>query len=47
MKNAVWTTIRSNNTRALIDFLCEAFGFEEQFIVLTDDGRKIQHAQLI
>jgi len=47
MKNAAWTTIRSNDTRALIDFLCEAFGFEEQFVVLTDDGRKIQHAQLV
>jgi len=46
MEIAVWPTFRSNNTRALIDFLCSAFGFEETFVVPSEDGKKIVHAQL-
>ena len=42
----VWPTTRCKNTRALIDFLVAAFGFEEQFTVPTEDGNGIIHAQV-
>ena len=46
MRIAVWPILRSSNGRALIDFLCEAFGFEESFVFPSGDGKKIVHAQL-
>ena len=42
----VWPSIRCGDTRALIDFLVAAFGFEEQFTVPGDDGKGIIHAQI-
>ena len=42
----VWPTTRCKNTRALIDFLVAAFGFEEQFTVPTEGGNGIIHAQV-
>ncbi|SVA01328.1 uncharacterized protein METZ01_LOCUS54182, partial [marine metagenome] len=34
----VWPTTRCKDTRALIDFLVAAFGFEEQFTVPGEGG---------
>ena len=42
----VWPTIRCEDTRALIDFLVTAFGFEEHFSVPGADGKGIIHAQI-
>ena len=42
----VWPTTRCKDTRALIDFLVAAFGFEEQFTVPGKDGKGIIHAQI-
>ena len=42
----VWPTTRSKATRALIDFLVSAFGFEEQFTVPGEGGKGIIHAQI-
>ena len=42
----LWPTLRSHNARALIDFLVEAFGFVEKFVVTSDDQTGIVHAQL-
>ena len=42
----VWPSIRCGDTRALIDFLVAAFGFEEQFTVPGEDGKGIIHAQI-
>ena len=42
----VWPTTRSKDTRALIDFLVSAFGFEEQFTVPGEGGKGIIHAQI-
>ena len=42
----VWPTTRCKDTRALIDFLVAAFGFEEQFTVPGEGGRGIIHAQI-
>ena len=42
----VWPTTRCRDTRALIDFLVSAFGFEEQFTVPGEDGKGIIHAQI-
>ncbi|MDG2907091.1 MAG: VOC family protein [Acidimicrobiales bacterium] len=42
----VWPSIRCRDTRALIDFLVAAFGFEEQFSVPGEDGKGIIHAQI-
>ena len=42
----VWPTTRCKDTRALIDFLVAAFGFEEQFTVPGEDGKGIIHAQI-
>ena len=42
----VWPSIRCGDTRALIDFLVAAFGFEEQFSVPGEDGKGIIHAQI-
>ena len=42
----VWPTTRCKNTRALIDFLVEAFGFEEHFTVPGEGGKGIIHAQI-
>ena len=42
----VWPTTRSKDTRALIDFLVAAFGFEEQFTVPGEGGKGIIHAQI-
>ena len=43
----LWPTLRSHNARALIDFLIEAFGFVEKFVVTNEDGTEIVHAQLL
>ena len=40
----VWPTLRSNDARALIRFLVDAFGFEE--VVVYGDGERVDHAQL-
>ena len=42
----VWPTTRCKDTRALIDFLVAAFGFEEQFTVPDEAGKGIIHAQI-
>ena len=42
----VWPTTRCKNTRALIDFLVTAFGFEEQFTVPGEGESGIIHAQV-
>ena len=42
----VWPTTRCKDTRALIDFLVAAFGFEEQFTVPGEGGKGIVHAQI-
>ena len=42
----MWPTTRSKDTRALIDFLVSAFGFEEQFTVPGEGGKGIIHAQI-
>ena len=42
----MWPSIRCGDTRALIDFLVAAFGFEEQFSVPGEDGKGIIHAQI-
>ena len=42
----VWPTTRCKDTRALIDFLVAAFGFEEQFTVPGEGGKDIIHAQI-
>ena len=42
----VWPSIHCGDTRALIDFLVAAFGFEEQFSVPGEDGKGIIHAQI-
>ena len=42
----LWPTLRSHNARALIDFLVEAFGFVEKFVVTNEDETRIVHAQL-
>ena len=46
MEIAVWPILRSSNASALIDFLCTAFGFEENFVLPSEDGNRILHAQL-
>ena len=43
---SVWPSVRCRDTRALIDFLVAAFGFEEQFSVPGEDGKGIIHAQI-
>ena len=42
----VWPTTRCKDTRAVIDFLVSAFGFEEQFTVPGEGGTGIIHAQI-
>ena len=42
----MWPTTRCKNPRALIDFLVEAFGFEEHFTVPGECGKGIIHAQI-
>ena len=42
----VWPSIHCGDTRARIDFLVAAFGFEEQFSVPGEDGKGIIHAQI-
>ena len=42
----VWPTTRCKDTRALIDFLVAAFGFEEQLTVPGEGGTGIVHAQI-
>ena len=42
----VWPTTRCRDTRALIDFLVAAFGFEEQFTVPGEGGIGIIHSQI-
>ena len=42
----LWPTLRSHNARALIDFLVDAFGFVEKFVVTSDDEAGVVHAQL-
>ena len=42
----VWPTTRCKDTRALIDFLVAAFGFEERFTVPGEGGKGIIHAQI-
>ena len=46
MKIAVWATLRSTDAGALIDFLCTAFGFEEVFVVSSEDGKRLSSPQL-
>ena len=43
---SVWPSVRCRDTRALIDFLVAAFGFEERFSVPGEDGKGIIHAQI-
>ena len=38
-------TMRCHDTRAMLDWLCQAFGFEEHMLA-TADGDQIVHAQL-
>ena len=40
----VWPTLRARDARALISFLCDAFGFEET--VAYGEGDQVDHAQL-
>jgi len=40
----VWPTLRARDARGLINFLVEAFGFEQT--VVYGDGDRIDHAQL-
>jgi uncharacterized glyoxalase superfamily protein PhnB len=40
----VWPTLRARDARALIRFLCDAFGFEET--VVYGEGDQVDHAQL-
>jgi uncharacterized glyoxalase superfamily protein PhnB len=40
----VWPTLRSNDARALIDFLERAFGFVT--VVIYGEGDRVDHAQL-
>ena len=42
----VWPTTRCKDTRAVIDFLVAAFGFEEQLAVPDEAGKGIIHAQI-
>ena len=42
----VWPTTRCKDTRALIDFLVAAFGFEERFAVPGEDDKGIIHAEI-
>jgi uncharacterized glyoxalase superfamily protein PhnB len=44
--STVIPTLRYRDGRAAIDFLCEAFGFEEQLVV-PDPSGAIAHAQLV
>lgn len=39
--------LRCRETRVLIDFLVEAFGFEEQLVVPYQDDKGIIHAQVL
>ena len=43
---SVIPTLRYNDARAAIDWLCEAFGFEEHLVVPGENG-EIAHAQLV
>ena len=43
----MWPSVRCGDTRALIDFLVAAFGFEEQFSIPGEDGKGIIHAQIL
>jgi uncharacterized glyoxalase superfamily protein PhnB len=40
----VWPALRSQNAKALIKFLVDAFGFEETLVV--EDGGVVHHAEL-
>ncbi|MBB2942872.1 putative glyoxalase superfamily protein PhnB [Actinoplanes lutulentus] len=40
----VWPTLQANDARALIRFLIDAFGFQEN--VVHGDGDQVDHAQL-
>jgi len=40
----VWPTLRARDARALIQFLAQAFGFEET--VVYGEGDRVDHAQL-
>jgi uncharacterized glyoxalase superfamily protein PhnB len=42
----VWPTLRARDARALISFLCDAFGFEETVVYVDADGDQVEHAQL-
>jgi uncharacterized glyoxalase superfamily protein PhnB len=43
----VWPTVRCKDARASIEFLTEAFGFEETLVVPADDDPKIVvHAEM-
>jgi uncharacterized glyoxalase superfamily protein PhnB len=44
MTTFVWPTLQANDARALIRFLVDAFGFEEN--VVHGDGDQVDHAQL-
>ncbi len=39
-------TMRCHDTRAMVDWLCRAFGFEEHLLATADAG-EIVHAQLV
>ena len=43
---SVIPTLRYNDARAAIDWLCQAFGFEEHLVVPGENG-EIAHAQLV
>ncbi|MES3004333.1 MAG: VOC family protein [Pseudomonadota bacterium] len=47
MPSSVIPTLRYRDALAAIDWLCRNFGFEKQLVVLTDDKRCVQHAQLV
>ncbi|HTS96372.1 MAG TPA: VOC family protein [Streptosporangiaceae bacterium] len=40
----VWPTLRARDARGLINFLADAFGFEET--VVYGEGERVEHAQL-
>ena len=46
MKTRIVPSLRYQDCRQAIDWLCAAFGFEEQLIVPSEDGG-ITHAQLV
>jgi uncharacterized glyoxalase superfamily protein PhnB len=42
----IWAGCHYTDPLAAIRLLCDVFGFEEQLVVLADDGRTVVHSQL-